>query len=95
MRVYIISGCIVGLLAALYYTDWMFTMFTLGVHFTVATLAMYLGVSWALVRGKQYSPPSLPKELKTSHVRMVLQNIMVRYEFLVSIMSLDHFFVSL
>lgn len=77
MNVYGISGCIAAVLAVLYYNGLMFASFTICVHLAVASLGIYLGISWGLIRGKQYSPPSLPKDLKASHVRMVLQNIMV------------------
>lgn len=77
MHTYTICGCVVAVTAILLYYELTFAIFTLCVHLTVVALGIYLGASWALVRGKQYSPPSLPKELKESHVRMVLQNVLV------------------
>ena len=78
MHVYGLCGSGVAVLAILFYYELTFTVFTICVHLAVAALGIYLGTSWALVRGKQYSPPQLPNELKESHVRMVLQNVLVR-----------------
>ncbi|XP_060599757.1 sorting nexin-25-like [Ruditapes philippinarum] len=69
-------GCLFGVLAVLYHYDLLFTTFTICVHLAVGTLGIYLGVSWALIRGKQYTPPEVPKELKHPHISMVLQNMM-------------------
>ncbi|XP_053400334.1 sorting nexin-25-like isoform X2 [Mercenaria mercenaria] len=75
-------GCIIGILAVLYHYDLLFTTFTICVHLAVGTLGIYLGVSWALVRGKQYTPPELPKALRHPHISLVLQNMMeARSEF--------------
>jgi hypothetical protein len=74
-------GCLFGVLAVLYHYDLLFTTFTICVHLAVGTLGIYLGVSWALIRGKQYTPPEVPKELKHPHISMVLQNMMVNAYF--------------
>lgn len=70
------SGCIIGLISVLYYCDILFTVLTLCAHLAVGSLGIYLGVSWALVQGKQYTPAPLPKEVCHPHISMVLQNMM-------------------
>lgn len=73
------SGCVIGVMAMLIYWDLLFTTFTICVHLAVGALGIYLGVSWALVQGKQYTPPQLSKELRHPHISMVLQNMMVNH----------------
>ncbi|WAQ97900.1 hypothetical protein MAR_022273 [Mya arenaria] len=70
-------GFSVAVVAVLFYYDLLFTTFTLCAHIFVALIGIYLGVSWALVQGKQYVPPALPKEHQHSHVRLILQNMIV------------------
>ncbi|XP_052278175.1 sorting nexin-25-like isoform X2 [Dreissena polymorpha] len=72
----VVIGTFGAVTAVLYYYDLVFTVFMLFAHAAIATLGIYLGVSWALVRGKQYTPPPLPKEFQQSHVRLILQNMM-------------------
>ncbi|XP_052796615.1 sorting nexin-25-like [Mya arenaria] len=75
MNVQLATGFSVAVVAVLFYYDLLFTTFTLCAHIFVALIGIYLGVSWALVQGKQYVPPALPKEHQHSHVRLILQNM--------------------
>ncbi|KAL4230572.1 sorting nexin 25 [Mactra antiquata] len=72
----VLTGCLIGLISILYYWDILFTSFTVCVHVIVGTLGIYLGVSWTLIQGKQYTPQPIPKELRHPHISMVLQNMM-------------------
>ena len=75
-----IAGAVyVVIFGVLYQYDLLFTVFTLTVHTFVSLLGIYLGASWTLVRGKQYTPPPIPKELQHKHASIVLQNMMVGY----------------
>ena len=66
-----------AVIAILFYYDLLFLIFTILAHITVGGLGIYLGVSWTLVRGKQYTPPSIPQELLHPTANLVLQNMMV------------------
>ena len=78
MNYQVITGGSVAIVAVLLYYEMLFVVFTICAHLAIAALGMYLGLSWALVKGKQHVPTVTPREQQQSHVRLVLQNMMVK-----------------
>ena len=77
MNVKICTSVAAAVIAVLLYYELLFVVFTILAHVTVVTLGIYLGVSWTLVRGKQYTPPPISQELLHPRANLVLQNMMV------------------
>ncbi|KAK3599208.1 hypothetical protein CHS0354_012814 [Potamilus streckersoni] len=46
-------------------------MFTITAHVVVAGIGVYLGVSWSLIKGKKYAPPTPTKEVSKARIAIL------------------------
>ncbi|KAL3879426.1 hypothetical protein ACJMK2_031724 [Sinanodonta woodiana] len=64
-------SCAVVVIGVLYYYDLFFTVFTIIAHVVMAGIGVYLGVSWSLIKGKKYIPPTPTKEVSKARIAIL------------------------